>query len=134
MTLKLDKSSRNKKKEPKPIKETKPATPEKKFDFSKFKKQEEAKRAEEEKKTDDTEKKRKRGRPSKNKVYKILRVSDEALDIVNAYKQAAQLSSQDDAIIKGLVEYSKGNMPYSEKRVFDVLLEAKGLSHLLEED
>lgn len=128
MVMSLDKSSRNKK-EAKPITETKPSTPESKFEIENFNKHKEEERARKQRQqTQDETKKKRRGRPRKNKATKNIRISDDAVAYINAYRNAANLESQDEAIIEVFSAYGKGDsMPSDIKRMFNVFLEAKGL-------
>ena len=73
------------------VAETKPSTPEKRYDASVHQKKTTEEKPE--------VKKRGKGRPRKNKSTKMIRISDQAVDIINAYKQVANCESQDDAII-----------------------------------
>ncbi len=126
MTIKLDKSSRRKK-QPKPIQNNKPAEPEEKFDFDKFKTSTNGKVK--------IAKRRGPGHPRKNKGYGMMRVSDTARDMLNAYKQAVGQPSQGDAIIYALSKNYQGiPMTKQEKEAFVALLKARGLLELLHND
>ena len=78
MVLSLDKGERGKK-QPKGIEEVKASQPENRFDIDNLNKAANHQ---------DIKPKRGKGRPRKNKSTKMIRVSDEAVDIINAYKQA----------------------------------------------
>lgn len=106
------------------IDETKPSTPEKRYDASNH-----------QKKISEIEpevKKRGKGRPRKNKSTKMIRISDQAVDIINAYKQVADCESQDDAIIDVFRKYiESGAMSNSDEKVFRLLLELKKVDGLI---
>ena len=106
------------------VAETKPSTPEKRYDASAH-----------QKKTTETKpevKKRGKGRPRKNKSTKMIRISDQAVDIINAYKQVANCESQDDAIIDVFRKYiESGAMSDSDEKVFRLLLELKKVDSLI---
>lgn len=117
MVLSLDKGERGKK-QPKGIEEVKASQPENRFDIDNLNKAANHQ---------DIKPKRGTGRPRKNKSTKMIRVSDEAVDIINAYKQATGQESQDDAIIDVFRRYviDSGLMEIGQKQVFDLLLDVK---------
>lgn len=117
MVLSLDKGERGKK-QPKGIEEVKASQPENRFDIDNLNKTANHQ---------DIKPKRGKGRPRKNKSTKMIRVSDEAVDIINAYKQATGQESQDDAIIDVFRRYviDSGLMEIGQKQVFDLLLDVK---------
>ena len=91
-TLRFNKGDRARRK-PKEIEETKPSEPQNRFSITDFNNQSKNQRSE------DTKPKRGKGRPRKNKSTKSIRISDEAVDIINAYKQITDQETQDDAVI-----------------------------------
>lgn len=106
------------------MEETKPSTPEKRYDASIHQKKTTEKKPE--------VKKRGKGRPRKNKSTKMIRISDQAVDIINAYKQVANCESQDDAIIDVFRKYiESGAMSDSDEKVFRLLLELKKVDSLI---
>ena len=106
------------------VEETKPSTPEKRYDASIHQKKTTEKKPE--------VKKRGKGRPRKNKSTKMIRISDQAVDIINAYKQVANCESQDDAIIDVFRKYiESGAMSDSDEKVFRLLLELKKVDSLI---
>lgn len=122
--LTFDKSSHNQtqKKTAPHIEEVKPAKPDQKYNVDEFNASLKKQR---EKATKQTPK-RKRGRPRKNKVTKMIRISAEAVDMINAVKQATSASSQDEAIIKVIKGYTEGKqMPEGQSRFYNLLLEIK---------
>ena len=148
--MSLDKSSRNKKeakpittnrtltspeqtprnnKEPNPMTDPPTSTPESNFEIENFNKHKEEERARKQRQqTQDETKKKRRGRPRKNKATKNIRISDDAVAYINAYRNAANLESQDEAIIEVFSAYGKGDSMASDiKRMYNVFLEAKGL-------
>ncbi|MFR0496752.1 replication-associated protein RepC [Limosilactobacillus reuteri subsp. suis] len=120
---KENKNRREKKTAPS-VEETKPSTPEKRYDASVHQKKTTEKKPE--------VKKRGKGRPRKNKSTKMIRISDQAVDIINAYKQVANCESQDDAIIDVFRKYiESGAMSDSDEKVFRLLLELKKVDNLI---
>lgn len=120
---KENKNRREKKTAPS-VEETKPSTPEKRYDASVHQKKTTEKKPE--------VKKRGKGRPRKNKSTKMIRISDQAVDIINAYKQVANCESQDDAIIDVFKKYiESGAMSDSDEKVFRLLLELKKVDNLI---
>jgi hypothetical protein len=106
------------------VEETKPSTPEKRYDASIHQKKTTEKKPE--------VKKRGKGRPRKNKSTKMIRISDQAVDIINAYKQVVNCESQDDAIIDVFRKYiESGAMSDSDEKVFRLLLELKKVDGLI---
>lgn len=104
------------------IEETKPAKPEQRYNIDTFNAKAKKQREENAKRPS----KRKRGRPRKNKVTKMIRISAEAVDMINAVKQATSVSSQDEAIIEAIKGYTEGRkMPDSQLRFYNLLLEIK---------
>lgn len=62
----------------------------------------------------------------------MIRISDQAVDIINAYKQVANCESQDDAIIDVFRKYiESGAMSDSDEKVFRLLLELKKVDNLI---
>lgn len=109
------------KKGPAPVDETKKAEPEERFDLNKFNNQSK------ERKTKPVSK-RGKGRPKKNKTTRTIRISDDAVDIINAYKQIANKETQDDAIIDAFRKAINDNaITKDQKNVFDLLLDVKGV-------
>lgn len=106
------------------VEETKPSTPEKRYDASIHQKKTIEKKPE--------VKKRGKGRPRKNKSTKMIRISDQAVDVINAYKQVVNCESQDDAIIDVFRKYiESGAMSDSDEKVFRLLLELKKVDGLI---
>lgn len=122
--LTFDKSSheRPQQKTTPQIEETKPAKPEQRYNIDEFNAKTKKQREENAKRPS----KRKRGRPRKNKVTKMIRISADAVDMINAVKQATSVSSQDEAIIEAIRGYTEGRkMPDSQLRFYNLLLEIK---------
>lgn len=118
--LRFNKGDRARKK-PKEIEETKPSEPQNRFSITDFNNQSKNKRPEENKP------KRGKGRPRKNKSTKSIRLSDEAVDIINAYKQITNQETQDDAVIDAFRKaINDKKITKDMKNVFDLLLEVKG--------
>ena len=109
-------------KKPKEIEETKPSEPQNRFSITDFNNQSKNQRSE------DTKPKRGKGRPRKNKSTKSIRISDEAVDIINAYKQITDQETQDDAVIDAFRKaINDKEITDDKKKVFDLLLEVKGV-------
>lgn len=116
--------NRRMKKEAPGVVETKPSTPENRYDASLHQKKNIERKPE--------EKKRGKGRPRKNKSTKMIRISDQAVDIINAYKQVTNCESQDDAIIDIFRKFiNRDHMNDNDEKVFRLLLELKKVDNLI---
>ena len=128
--IRFDKGDRAKKKS-KEIEETRPAEPQNKFSITEFNNRNKSKKQDQ----GETKPKRGKGRPRKNKSTKSIRISDTALDIINAYKQITDQETQDDAIIDAFRKaITDGAITENQKNVFDLLLEVKGVKSYFYEE